>query len=264
MIFAEIAASGFAKPGLFGGHIPVTMLAADAEDLSLGVNGLVKLNIFGHTAWITTTHVDLLICVIVICILALIANRVIKHADPDKVPGTFQNIIEMIVEAFDRMTRNTMGEKHGWKFANYIATLFTYLIIVNLSGLFGLRAPTADYGMPLGLALITFCIIHYNGFKYEKVGHVTKLFQPPLLTPINIIGEVATPLSMSLRLFGNVMSGTIMLGLLYGLLPKILKVCIFPAFSALHGYFDVFSGCIQAYVFCMLTMTFTAQCFGDE
>ena len=116
----------------------------------------------------------------------------------------------------------------------------------------------------LSLALITFVLIHYNGFKYEKAGHVTKLFQPVLLTPINIIGEIATPLSMSLRLFGNVLSGTVMMGLIYGLLPKLLQLFIWPVFGALHAYFDVFSGAIQTYVFCMLTMTFIAQTFGEE
>ncbi len=234
------------------------------EELSLGVDGLVKLNLFGNTAWITTSHVNLLIVVVVICVLALIANRAIRKANIDEVPGPFLSIIEIIVDAVDGLTRNNMGEKHGGKFSNYIGTLFTYLIFANLSGLFGLRAPTADYGFPLGLALITFVIIHYNGFKYEKAMHIGKLFQPVVLTPINIIGEVATPLSMSLRLFGNVMSGTVMLALLYGLLPNVLKLCIFPAFGALHAYFDVFSGCIQSYVFCMLTMVFTAQCFGEE
>ncbi len=243
----------------------VSLLATAADDeLNLGVNGLIPLKIFGYTAWITTTHVALLIVIVVMCILALIGNRAIRKAKVDGKPGTVQNIVEMLVEAVDNLTRSNMGEKHGGSFSNYIGTLFAFLIFSNLSGLFGLRAPTADYGVPLGLALITFVIIHYNGFKYEKAMHIGKLFQPIILTPINIIGEIATPMSMSLRLFGNVMSGTVMLGLLYGLLPKVLKVCIFPLFGALHAYFDVFSGCIQSYVFCMLTMVFTAQCFGED
>ena len=79
-------------------------------------------------------------------------------------------------------------------------------------------------------------------------------FQPfPILFPINFIGEVATPLSLSLRLFGNVMSGTVMLGLWYGMMPLLFKLGI-P--SALHAYFDLFSGAIQTYVFCMLTMVY--------
>jgi len=241
------------------------ILAASAGDeITFGVDGLFKYELFGQELWITNTHVSLLLVVLTMTILALFANRAIRKADPNEVPGTFLNIIEYLVELVDGLTRANMGEKHGWKFSNYIGTLFGFLIVANLSGLFGLRPPTADYGVTLGLALITFVLIHYNGMKYEKAGHITKLFQPVLLTPINIIGEIATPMSMSLRLFGNILSGTVMMGLLYGLLPKLLQFFIWPVFGALHAYFDVFSGAIQSYVFCMLTMVFISQCFGEE
>lgn len=247
-----------------GSVFQTTVLAAAGDDVTFGVDGLIRYELFGQELWITTTHVSLLLVVLTMTVFALVANRVIRKADPEKVPGMFLNIIEYLVEATDGLTRANMGEKHGWKFSNYIGTLFSFLIMANLSGLFGLRPPTADYGVTLGLALITFGVIHYTGFKYEKAGHIGKLFQPLLLTPINIIGELATPVSMSLRLFGNILSGTVMMGLLYGLLPKLLQCFIWPIFGGLHAYFDVFSGAIQSYVFCMLTMVFIAQCFGEE
>lgn len=240
------------------------ILAATESKVTFGVDGLFRYELFGQELWITNTHVSLLLVVLTLTIFSIVANRVIKKADPDEVPGTFLNIIEYMVEAVDSLTRNNMGDKHFSKFSNYIGTLFAFLLVANLSGLLGLRAPTADYGVTLGLALITFVLIHYNGFKYEKAGHVTKLFQPLLLTPINIIGEIATPMSMSLRLFGNILSGTVMMGLLYGLLPKLLQLFIWPIFGGLHVYFDVFSGAIQSYVFCMLTMVYISQCFGEE
>ena len=240
------------------------ILAASESKVTFGVDGLLRYELFGQELWITNTHVSLLLVVLTLTILALFANRAIKKADPNEVPGTFLNIIEYLVELVDGLTRNNMGDKHFSKFSNYIGTLFAFLLVANLSGLFGLRPPTADYGVTLGLALITFVLIHYNGFKYEKAGHVTKLFQPVLLTPINIIGEIATPMSMSLRLFGNILSGTVMMGLLYGLLPKLLQFFIWPIFGGLHAYFDVFSGAIQSYVFCTLTMVFISQCFGEE
>jgi F-type H+-transporting ATPase subunit a len=90
--------------------------------------------------------------------------------------------------------------------------------------------------------------------------HITNLFKPVLLSPINIIGEFATPISMSLRLFGNILAGTTMMGLLYGLVPWFLTLA-WP--GVLHAYLDVFSGCIQTYVFCMLTMVFIADTFED-
>ena len=146
------------------------------------------------------------------------------------------------------------------KFSNYIGTIFAFILLSNLSGLFGLRPPTADFGTTFALAMITFVLIHYNGFKYQKSAHITNLFKPVLLTPINIIGELATPVSMSLRLFGNIMAGTTMMGLLYGLVPWFLTLA-WP--GVLHAYLDVFSGCIQTYVFCMLTMVFIANTFEE-
>ena len=87
------------------------------------------------------------------------------------------------------------------------------------------------------------------------------MFEPfPIFFPVNVISEFATPVSMSLRLFGNVLAGTIMLGLWYSLLPWFAKLGI-PAF--LHMYFDLFSGAIQTYVFGMLTMTFIRDKYGD-
>lgn len=233
-------------------------------DVDIGITGYFHLFKVGDDdIWITTTHVSLLLVVIALTVFALFANRAIKKANPEAVPGPFLNVIELLVEAVDNLTKSNMG-KRGYRFSNYIGTLFIVVIVCNISGLFGLRPPTADYGVTLPLALITFVMIHYNGFKYEKAGHVTKLFKPVLLTPINIIGEVATPLSMSLRLFGNILSGTVMMGLLYGLLPKLLQAFIWPVFGVLHVYFDVFSGAIQAYVFCMLTMVFIAQNFPED
>ncbi len=178
-----------------------------------------------------------------------------------EVPGTFQNIIELIVEKLDGMVEGVMG-KWSPKFRNYIGTIFLFILLSNISGLFGLRPPTADYGTTLALGLITFTLIHYNQFKHQKVKGVIKgLCDPwPIWAPINIIGECAVPISLSLRLFANVLSGLVMTTLVYGLLGKI--AVIWPA--ALHVYLDLFSGAIQTYVFCMLTMTYiTNACNTD-
>lgn len=235
------------------------MLAAG--DVSVGVNGFLKYTLFGKTFWLTTTHVSLAVILLFFIIFALLANRAIKKADPYGKPSMFVNIIELMVSAIDNLVKTNMGVKHGMAFANYIGTIFAFILICNISGIFGLRAPTADYGTTLALALMTFVLIHYNGFKYQKIKHLTNLAKPVLLTPINVIGELATPLSMSLRLFGNVLSGTVLMALIYGLLPKFI-LWFWP--GALHAYFDVFSGCIQTYVFCMLTMVFISQNFEEE
>lgn len=229
------------------------LLAAEGRDVDFMIHGLIRFELFGQKLWITTTHVSVLIVMAILLAFAVAANRRMKRAE--EIPGAFQNVVELIVEMLDKMVSGSMG-KYAGKFVNYISALFLFIFVSNISGLFGLRPPTADYGVTLPLGLITFGIIQYNNIKYNKFGAFTGLFQPlPFLFPINLIGEIAVPFSLSLRLFGNVLSGTVMMSLIYQLLSRF--AIGWP--GILHIYFDVFSGAIQTYVFCMLTMAFTAQ-----
>lgn len=233
-------------------------LLAASGDVDFMIHGLFKYRLFGQEFWITTTHVSILVVMLVLFVFALAANRTMHHAQ--EVPGFFQNIVEMIVEMLDGMVESSMGS-YAKKYRNYIGSIFIFIFVSNISGLFGLRPPTADYGVTLPLGIITFCIIQYNNVKYNKFGAFTDLFKPiPILFPINLIGEIAVPFSLSLRLFGNVLSGTVMMSLIYSLLSKFAVG--WPGF--LHIYFDLFSGAIQTYVFCMLTMVFTSQKMPQE
>lgn len=233
-----------------------------SEDLDFMIHGVFSYTLFGQELWITTTHVCLLLVILVILTFCIFANKAIKNADPYKEPGTFQNIVELIVEMLDNMITGVMG-KSAPKFLNYISTIFIFILISNISGIFGLRAPTADYGVTLPLGLISFGLIFFNKIKHQKVsGFIKGLCEPwPFWAPINIIGDIAVPISLSLRLFANVLSGTVMLALVYGLLPIFVKIGI-PA--VLHAYLDIFSGAIQTYVFCMLTMTYVTDAIGDN
>lgn len=230
-----------------------------AEDIDFMIHGVFSYEFFGQTVWITTTHVCLLIVLLVLIGFAIAANIAMKHAS--EVPGAFQNVVEMVVEMLDNVVKGVMGKNAG-KFANYIGSIFIFILICNISGLFGLRPPTADYGVTLPLGLITFTLIHYNKLKHKKLkGALKELCEPwPVWAPINIIGYIAVPVSLSLRLFANVLSGVVMMALVYGLL-RVIAVG-WPAI--LHVYFDLFSGAIQTYVFCMLTMTYVSDAIGDE
>ena len=235
--------------------------AADDSQVDFFIHGYKKLSFFGQPVYLTTTHISMLIIILGILIFAICANRAIRKADPNEVPGPFLNAIELIVEMLDKMVAGSMGKKKALRFRNYVSALFLFILVCNLSGLLGLRAPTADFGVTFPLAVITWFMIQINGFRYQKFGKIKGLFEPIFLFfPMNLISEFSTPVSMSLRLFGNILSGTVMMGLIYGLLPKFLT-WVWPA--ALHAYLDVFSGCIQAYVFCMLTMCFVADAIGD-
>ncbi len=238
----------------------ISKLVPDIDrEASFAISLLYEFELFGQTLHLTSTHVSLTIVTVVLIVLAVIVNKKVMRMDDEETPGTLVNIFELAVEAADNMVRGTMG-RHAVRFRNYIATVMLFALFCNISSIWGLRPPTADYGVTLAMGLITFFLIHINGIKAQGASHFTSLFKPILLSPINIIGEVATPLSLSLRLFGNVLSGTVMMGLIYGLVAPPITTGI-PAI--LHVYFDLFSGCIQAYVFCMLTMVYITDKIGD-
>lgn len=232
------------------------VLAAKEPDFM--IHGLSKLNFFGQEVYLTSTHVSLVIVCVGLILLALVVR--LKLKDTDGKPGGLQNAMELVVEMLDGMVDGSMGQK-GIPFRNYMGVLFLFILFSNLSGLLGLRPPTADYGVTLALGLITFFLVQFNNIRYNKFSAVTELFQPvPFLFPINFIGEIAVPISLSLRLFGNILAGTVIMALIYGLLSKV--AFLWP--GILHAYFDVFSGAIQTYVFCMLTMVFIGNKIPDN
>ncbi len=236
---------------------------SSADGIDFMIHGLFQYSFFGHEVWITTSHVCILIVMLIIIGFAIAANRAMKKAT--EVPSGFQNVVELIVEKLDGMVDSPMG-KNAPRFYNYIGTIFIFILLSNISGLLGLRPPTADYGVTLPLGILTFVLIHFNQFKYQKPKDIwVDMCSPlppwlPIWFPINLISEIAVPVSLSLRLFANVLSGTVMMALVYGLLKWF--AVIWPA--ALHVYFDLFSGAIQTYVFCMLTMTYINNAIGSE
>jgi len=235
------------------------ILLSGADDIDFMIHGVFSYELFGQTLWITTYHVCIAVVFLVLLLFIFAANRAIKKGT--EIPTGFQNVVELIVEKLDGMVGSTMGASAP-AFRNYIGTIFIFILVCNISGLFGLRPPTADYGTTLALGLMTFTLITFNKFKHKGAKGVLKgLCDPwPIWAPINVIGDVAVPISLSLRLFANVLSGVVMMALIYGLLGWI--AVIWPA--ALHVYFDLFSGCIQTYVFCMLTMTYIADACSPE
>jgi F-type H+-transporting ATPase subunit a len=172
------------------------------------------------------------------------------------VPRGFQNVIEALVDIMRVFARENLGEDlENW--GGYFFGAFAFILASNYSGLFGLRPPTADLATTGALAIITFGLIHGIGIAKKK-GQYLKSFTEPVLIflPINIIGELAKPLSLAFRLFGNLLSGVIIAGMLYNLLPVALRF-VLP--NVAHAYFDLIVGAIQAYVFTMLSMTFVQQ-----
>jgi F-type H+-transporting ATPase subunit a len=203
---------------------------------------------------IPNTIVNTVIAGIILSILAITAVHKAKKADIDEPPSGFMNLIEIMVESINNMVVSNMGERNI-KFAPFILTLISFLVVSNLSGLFTIVSPTSDYSVTLTLALIVFFTIQYNKIKSQggMLGYMKGFAKPyAVMTPINIISEIANPVSMSFRLFGNIMSGTLIMGMLYSALGYFAPL-ITPV---LHLYFDIFSGVLQAFIFTMLTMVF--------
>lgn len=176
--------------------------------------------------------------------------KALEQKPVEKPPGPVENLTELMVEGVTWLVEGTMGKKR-LGFLPYIGALAFYLLVANLVGLIGITPPTSDLNTTLALASITFVNIQYYGLKRKGLRNYLKGFiEPiPLLLPLNIISEIALPFSMAFRLFGNMLGGVIIMGLIYRFAP--ILVPIIP-----HMYFDIFSGIIQTFIFVMLTMTF--------
>ncbi len=238
------------------------ILLSGGADVDFMIHGIFQYSFFGHQVWITTSHVCILLVMLVLVGFAIAAKRCMAKAA--EVPSGFQNVVELIVEKLDKMVDNSMG-KFAPRYYNYIGTVFIFILVSNYSGLLGLRPPTADYGVTLPLAFITFMLIRINKWRYSKPSTIWEDYCSPLpkwlpiWAAVNLIGNMAVLISLSLRMFANILSGTVIMALIYGLLNKF--AIAWPA--ALHVYFDLFSGAIQTYVFCMLTMTYISSEIGD-
>ena len=205
-----------------------------------------------------------------IIMLGLIIAAFILTRDLKPVPTTKRQImLEYAVSTLRDLVRSNMGENVEKKMPNmlpYIGSLFLFFVCSNLIGLLGFKSPTTDVDTTLAWALITVFLIYYQGIKGLK--YWKGLLEPvPLLLPLNIVSEFATPISLTFRPFGNILGGTVIMGLLYQLLAYIST--LIPNVSIpflqlvipvpLHLYFDLFSGCLQAFIFVMLTMVFVSN-----
>lgn len=228
--------------------------------MDFGAKVLYEIQIAGKNIWITETLINTWVLMALIILFAIIVR--IRLRNFQDVPNSkFQNFIEIIVESMDGFVSNSMGRKYSY-FGSWFFTVFTFILVCNFSSLLGFRPPTADLATTAALGLSTFVLIHFMGITKGKSSYFKGYFEPiPVLFPLNVISEVATPISLSLRLFGNILGGTIIMGLVYNFLPIIAKYFGLPAI--LHAYFDVFAGFLQTFIFVILSMTFIKDKIPD-
>lgn len=217
-----------------------------------------RISVFGRDILITETIVGTWAVGLVLIVFALIVRISLNKFE--SVPRGFQNFIEFIVDTMDKFCTSVMGKKYSY-FGAYFFGVFTFIFSLNISGLIGLRPPTADLVATMPLALSTFVLIHFMGITQAKGKYFKSYLEPMFLfLPINIVSALAIPLSMTFRLFGNILGGVIIMELVYSLFNPLLLVGI-PA--VMHLYFDVFSGALQAFIFVILSMTFIKSQIGE-
>jgi len=213
--------------------------------------GTVTLPIFGGIT-VTDTVIVTWIVMAVLILFALIVRFFLLKSFTE-VPKGLQNVIELAVEVIESFSKSTVS-KAGETLAPYFFTIAFFVVSAFLVELFGLRPPTADLSMTVALSLMTFILINYFGFRHKGfVGRLKSYTKPMfIIAPIKVLTDLAVPVSLSCRLFGNTLGGLIIMDLIYVAVPFVI-----PAFLSI--YFNLFHAAVQTFIFITLSLTFIGE-----
>lgn len=202
---------------------------------------------------ITEVIVTSWIIMALLILWAYLATRKLKA-----IPTGLQNSAEIVVETVNNFVKGLMGEHHYRTFAPYIGTLGLYLLFSNtLGALFFAKPPTRDFSIPVALAIMTITLVIGSSIKYRGVkGWFKSLFAPtPIMFPFNLLEYIIKPLSLCMRLFGNILGA-------YILMHMLIHFPVVPSVACL--YFDLFDGGLQAFVFVLLTTLYVSEAIEVE
>ncbi len=218
-----------------------------------------------------------MVVMLIMIILAIYIGIRAHFHDPLKKPKGILLIAEMGVTFFEDFAEGLLGKRFRI-FGGYLMAIGVYLFLAFIFGLTGLPSPMTTLSVPLSLGLSTFVLIHATAAKYNKIRYFKRYVEPlPFFLPVNLISMWAPLLSLTLRLFGNALSGFVIMNIVYYALQN-LSAMVFAAIEAplnevfiapfiawiLHLYFDLFSGFIQTTVFLSLTTIYVGQETPDE
>ena len=221
---------------------------------------LCRVSLFGIEIPISHDLVVLWICMAIIVLLTYIFVRNLRTSKPGKV----QNVVELFVEFINNFEKQYVG--HAWKFvAPVLGSLLLLIGLTNIVGLiniipgFAMEAPTKNLGITGGFALFAILFVILSTLKFKGVkGFAKSLIDPlPLVLPFKLLEYIIRPMSLALRLFGNVLGAVIIMQLIYFAIPLVL-----PSFASM--YFDIFDGFLQAFVFVFLTTLYISGNLGEE
>ena len=197
--------------------------------------------------------------ILVLGITAYLLTRNLK-----RVPDKKQVVLETIYNYVENLVKSNMGESF-MVYLPYVGTLVVYLLSLNLLGLIGVEPPTKNLSVTLGLGITSFLVINGTAIKRNGIGGYAKGLVSPyaLMLPLNILERVTLPISLALRLFGNMLAATLLVSLFYQGLSSLSFFAQIGLPIVAHAYFDLFDGTIQMLVFTMLTIVYI-KIISDE
>ncbi|AVP49806.1 MAG: F0F1 ATP synthase subunit A [Williamsoniiplasma luminosum] len=233
--------------------------------------------------------ISILLTTIVVCSISIVFNVKIRNQKVEERMSGFLVLIEMFITSIENMVVSIMGKKYR-KLTPYAMYLISYIVISSLTSLLGIESAMTSYTITLSMGIVTFIFIYYFGFKYQKFAYLKRY-----INPIELFTQFTPLISISFRLFGNLLGGSIIMGLLYAMgigmqaswgggniveiwdstNPNYWEAQLqyfwtgFNIFTTLftpfcHLYFDMFDSVIQAVVFAMLTLSYWAEAMGEE
>lgn len=244
------------------------------------------MDFFGNLNTLTPQLLSLILTTIIICTFCIVFNVKIRNLKDDDELSGFLILSATLITSFENMVVSVMGKRFK-HLTPYIMYIFMYIFISSLLALLGFEAHTTSLTVTFSMAIVTFLAIYYYGFRYQKFLY----FQRYMYNPLDIFTQFAPILSLSFRLFGNTIAGSIILGLLYSLFINVqgiifgfdnvaneiwnnnggvqywwtgLNLMSAAIVPWLHLYFDLFDGFIQALVFSMLTLSYWANAKSGE
>ncbi|HNS14579.1 MAG TPA: F0F1 ATP synthase subunit A [Syntrophorhabdaceae bacterium] len=200
----------------------------------------------------------------ILIVIAILGYRQLKKREDDIVPEgklTFGTFVEMIVESLSNIIVDTMGPR-GREFVLLIGTLALFILFNNLSGLVpGFLPATDNVNTTFACSLTVFVMTHYYGFKEHGVKYLKQFMGPfwwlaPLMVPIELIGHIARPLSLGLRLFGNITGDHLVTAIFFGLVPLLVPLPVM--------FLGLFVAFVQTFVFMLLSMAYFSGAISHE
>lgn len=202
-----------------------------------------------------------------VTVLLCWAGSKFKKADPSKAPTGVVLVFEELVNICMGVLKANLTNK-TWKYLPFMGTIMIMMVISNLMGLIGLQAPTSNITLDAVLVMMMIVLIHATDISLHGiVGKLKAWCEPlPFLFPLNVIGDLAFPVSLTLRLFGNMLGGTIIVTLLYLLLKSLTpwSFAMYTVTPFLHMYFDIFTAFMQTYIFFTLASYFLGESCDRE